>query len=262
MESADAPSERLIDELAVAAAAGDRAARARCAEVAFPLVRKLALRYCDRGVSRQDLEQEVALGLLRALERYDPTRGTPFLAWAQIWIRQTLQQAIAENSRPLRLTRYALWDLHELKSAQERLWQETRAEPTPMQLAEALRWPLERVEQVLLSGQTAEHPDALDLVDDPLTPDAFEDVIARVTADQLRPLLLELPERDREILTRRANDQTLRTIARSLGLSHQRVAALEERALSRLSARAAPAEGPDPAVEGVPPRGSAPHDRV
>ena len=238
MEPAAEPLERQIEELAAAAAAGDRAARARCVEVAFPVVRELALRYSERGVSRQDLEQEVALGLLRALERYDPARGTPFLAWAQIWIRQTLQQAIAENSRPLRLTRYALWDLHEAQVHPGAPLAGDAREPTAMQLAEALRWPLERVEQVLLSGQTAEHPDALDLVDDPLTPAAFDDVIARVTADQLRPLLLELPERDREILTRRANDETLRTIARSLGLSHQRVAALEERAFSKVRAAA------------------------
>jgi len=63
-------------------------------------------------------------------------------------------------------------------------------------------------------------------------------VITRVTATQIRPLLLALPEREREILDRRANDETLRDIARSLGLSHQRVAALEERAFSRVRLKA------------------------
>jgi len=62
---------------------------------------------------------------MRAVERYDPLRGTPFLAWAHTWVRQALQQAIAEQSRPFRLPRHALWDLHEAKSAQEQLWQRT-----------------------------------------------------------------------------------------------------------------------------------------
>ena len=73
---------------------------------------------------------------------------------------------------------------------------------------------------------------------DPLGQDAFEDVIVRLAAGQVRELLLELPEREREILARRANDETLRSIARSLGVSHQRVAALEERAIGKLDAAA------------------------
>jgi RNA polymerase sigma factor (sigma-70 family) len=233
--------EARIEQLAAAAANGDRDARARCVELAFPRLRGMARRYEGQGVMREDLEQEVAIGLLRALERFDPSLGTPFLAWARVWARQALQQAVAEHGRPLRLTRHALWDLHELKSAQERLWQEQRGEPTLAQLADALGWHAERVTHVLQSGQTSEHPDALDLVIDPLGQDAFEDVISRVTASQVRPLLLAMPERDRDILTRRANDEPLRTVARSLGLSHQRVAALEERALSKLNAAALPA---------------------
>lgn len=233
--------EERIQRLAAAAAGGDRAARARCVELAFPLLRGLARRYEGHGVPREDLEQEVAIGILRALERYEPSRGAPFLAWARVWARQALQQALAEHSRPMRLTRHALWDLHELKSTQERLWQDHRREPTTSQLADALSWPVERVTHVFQTGQTSEHPDALDLVLDPLGQVAFEDVISRVTAGQLRPHLLALPQREREILERRSNDEPLRTIARSLGLSHQRVAVLEERALSKLSAGALPA---------------------
>jgi RNA polymerase sigma factor (sigma-70 family) len=233
-------NEPRINRLAEAAAAGDRAARARCVELAFPHLQTLTRRYEGHGLARDDLQQEVALGLLRALERYDASRGTPFLAWARIWVRQALQQALAEHSRPVRLTRHALWDLHELKSTQERLWQQERREPTLSELANALAWPEARVADVFRTGQTSEHPDALDLVIDPLGQDAFEDVISRITASQVRPHLVGLPEREREILTRRAKDEPLRTIARSLGLSHQRVAALEQRALSRLDAVAHP----------------------
>ena len=207
-----------IQRTANAAAAGDHAARARCVELAYPHLRGLARRYDGRGVSRDDLEQEVALGIMRAIERYDPSLGTPFLAWAHTWVRQALQQAIAEQSRPFRLPRHALWDLHEAKSAQEVLWQRDRAEPSLGRLADELGWPQDRVSHVLRAGQTPEDPDAVDLVDDPISNAAYEDVITRVTATQIRPLLLTLPERERAILDRRANDETLRDVARSLGL--------------------------------------------
>ncbi|MDX6542076.1 MAG: polymerase primary sigma factor [Gaiellales bacterium] len=227
-----------IQRLAAAAATGDRDARARCVELAYPRFRGLARRYEGRGVSRDDLAQDVALGIMRAIERYDPSRGTPFLAWAHTWVRQALQQALAEQSRPYRLTRHALWDLHEAKTAQEQLWQTDRSEPSLTRLADHLGWPGERVAHVLRSGQTPEHPDAIDLVEDPLSSQTYDDVIARVTATQIRPLLLALPERERDILERRANDETLRTVARALGLSHQRVATLEERAIAKLNASA------------------------
>ena len=223
-----------IQSTANAASAGDHEARARCVELAYPRLRGLARRYEGRGVSREDLEQEVALGIMRAVERYDPSRGTPFLAWAHTWVRQALQQAIAEQSRPFRLTRHTLWDLHEAKSAQEHLCQRDRSEPSLARLADELGWPQDRLSHVLRAGQTAEHPDAIDLLDDPISNDAYEDVITRVTATQIRPLLLALPERERDILDRRANDETLRDVARSLGLSHQRVASLEQRAFSRV----------------------------
>src|SRR4029078_1914502 len=106
-----------------AAPAGNHDARARCVELAYPRLRGLARRYEGRGVSRDDLEQEVALGVMRAVERYDPLRGTPFLAWAHTWVRQALQQAIAEQSRPFRLPRHALWDLHEAKYPQQQIWE-------------------------------------------------------------------------------------------------------------------------------------------
>src|SRR4029079_8326131 len=70
-----------IQSAANAASAGNHDARARCVELAYPRLRGLARRYEGRGVSRDDLEQEVALGVMRAVERYDPLRGTPFLAW-------------------------------------------------------------------------------------------------------------------------------------------------------------------------------------
>ena len=126
-----------IQAAAIAAAAGDRSARATCVELAYLRLRGLARRYDGLGVSREDLEQEVALGIMRAIERYDPTRGAPFLAWAHTWVRQALQQAIAEQSRPFRLTRHALWACMKRRPCRSNSGSETAASrpqgdlPTP-----------------------------------------------------------------------------------------------------------------------------------
>jgi RNA polymerase sigma factor (sigma-70 family) len=193
-------------------------------------------------VALDDLTQDAVVGLLRALERYDPERGVPFMAWAEVWVRQALQQALAEHGRPLRLTRHVLWDLHELKGCNEALGRDHGREPRTIELAEALRWPVERVVATLALGQTPERPEALDLLEDPLGEAAYYDVLTRVSAEQVRPLLLELSEREREIVQRRGHGASLRQVGRALGVSGERVRAIEERALAKVRARAVPDE--------------------
>ena len=167
------------------------------------------------------------------------------MAWAEIWIRQALQQSLAEHGRPLRLTRHVLWDLHELKGRQEALRRELGRDPRLMELADALHWPLERVTATLECGQLPERPEALDLLEDPLGEAAFYDVLTRVTARQVQPLLLELSDRERAIVQRRSDGASLRVVGRELGVSAERVRVLEERALAKVRARAVPesAEG-------------------
>lgn len=95
-----------IQRFAVLAQRGCQNARARLVEVAMPRLQTWARRYGGRGVSHEDLVQDAVVGLLRALERFEPERGVPFMAWAEIWVRQALQQSIAETGRPLRLPRH------------------------------------------------------------------------------------------------------------------------------------------------------------
>jgi RNA polymerase nonessential primary-like sigma factor len=235
-----------VELLARRARDGDDDARARLLEHAFPRLQRWARRYARGAVAAEDLTHDAVIGLLRALERFDPDRGVPFMAWAEIWIRQALQQSLAEHGRPLRLTRHVLWDLHELKGRQEALRQELGRDPRLMELADALRWPLERVTATLEHGQVPERPEALDLLEDPLGEAAFYDVLSRVTAGQVQPLLLELSERERAIVQRRSDGASLREVGRELGVSGERVRVLEERALAKVRARAVPESAESP----------------
>jgi RNA polymerase primary sigma factor len=245
LEERDTGGEQPLDLqlLADRAVGGDRDARAALVSASLPLLRRLARRYAGRGVELADLEQDAVVGLLRALERFEPERGTPFWAYARWWVRQALQQAVAEGSRAVRLPTHVLWDMHELKEARERLTRERGSEPGAVRLADALGWSTRRVGDALRAEQPAQSLDetvpgrgvvAADLLEDPLAPDRFEQVLWDLTAEQLRPALLRLSEREREIVSRRCSGESLREIGRRLGVSGQRVQAIEARALAKV----------------------------
>ena len=231
------------EELAVRARAGDREARAQLVSASLPLLRRIARRYAGGGVDLVDLEHDAVVGLLRALERFDPERGTPFWAYARWWVRQALQQAVAESARALRVPRHVLWDMHELKEMRERLTRERGREPRVVELADALAWSAGRVEEALRAEHPARSLDERfpdrdevpgDLLEDPLATEAYERVLVDLTSEQLRPVLLQLSEREREVLARRAAGESLRQIGRALGVSGQRVQAVEGRALAKV----------------------------
>jgi RNA polymerase primary sigma factor len=232
-----------LERLAARAVAGDRQARSELVSQSLPLLRRVARRYAGRGVELNDLEQDAVVGLMRALERFDPERGTPFWVYARWWIRQALQQAVAEGSRAVRLPAHVLWDMHELKEARERLTRERGAEPGVTQLADALGWNARRVGDALRSEQPSQSLDqpldgrqtvTADLLEDPLAAEQYEQVLIDLTAEQLRPALLMLSEREREIMARRSAGESLREIGRRLGISGQRVQAIEARALAKM----------------------------
>ena len=232
-----------LEQLADRAVEGDRHARAALIGASQPLLRRLARRYAGRGVDLVDLEQDAVVGLLRALERFDPGRGTPFWAYARWWVRQALQQAVAEGSRAVRVPTHVLWDLHEVKETRERLTIERGVEPGAVQIADALGWNAQRVADALRAEQPSRSLDAeghgrdvplAELLEDPVVADEYERVLVDVTAAQLRPALLRLSGREREILARRGAGESLREIGRSLGVSGQRVQAIEGRALAKV----------------------------
>ena len=203
----------------------------------MPVARRWARRYAGRGVTLEDLTQDAILGILRAATTYDRERG-PFLAWAKLWARQALQQAVAERSRPFRLPTHVLWDMHELKQARERLTLELHAEPRLQELADTLGWGVDRVGDVLRAERAEMIDEGMDLLEDPLAESQFDSVLDAVAGAQVAPLLLRLTERERGVLSARARGDSLRTIGRALGMSGERVRAIEHQARAKIEAAA------------------------
>ena len=217
----------------------------------MPLIGGVARIYRgSRAVERMELMQEGVVGLLRALERYDPRRGTPFWAYASWWVRQAMQDLVAELSRPVVLSDRALRKLARIKDARREYVQAHKKEPSTAELATKTALPSDQVEKLIVAERTPrafegplgdnENSDATlgDLLADPLGEDEYERVDRRIEVEELRSLPSELCERERLILKARYGldcpEQTLRELAGGLQLSAERVRQIEERALEKL----------------------------
>jgi RNA polymerase primary sigma factor len=240
----DAPE---IDPLAIEAAAGDPRARERLILRMLPSVSRTARRYAGRDLDRADLLQEGIVGVLRALHRFDPQRGVPFAAYARWWVRQAMQQAVAEQSRAVRLPTHVLWDIHDLREARERTAADSA---TDAELGRRLGWDERRLEDAVRAERPAlslDLPNTADdgavgslgdLLADPLSEEAYEDVLGSLTGGSLRALMTTLTERERDVLGWRfglgTEQLSLRQIGRRLGMSGERVRQIENRALAKL----------------------------
>ena len=253
-ESSPAVSGDEADELARRAQAGDDAAREQLIERLLPLVHSTARRYQTEGLEQVDLLQEGIVGLLRALQRFDPQRGVPFAAFATWWIRQSLQEARSDFMRPMRLPPKALRQLSQLKSEHQRIYQGERRSAKIGELADRTSIELEQAEALLTADarprsldETIENTEGElgtmgDLLEDPLSAAAYEDVVDAVAGEQLRALLSRLTEREREVVQARfgfdAPAEKLTEVGERLGVSAERVRQIEERALAKLRSAA------------------------
>jgi len=266
----EATSARYLDELGrrpfpaldverrlvAAAQAGDRGARARLVEAFLPLVVSVARTYRESPrIERIELLQEGVVGLLRALERFDPSRGTPFWAYASWWVRQAMQQLVSELTRPVVLSDRALRQLARVREAHREAVQQAGVEPTREQLSARTGISREQLDNLLAVERAprstdepvSAHDGAVgtfgELLVDPLAEGEYERVLEEIEAEELLALLSGLSEREREILRARyglddGEEQSLRHVAAAIGLSAERVRQIERRALGKLAAAA------------------------
>ena len=253
--------------LVQAAKDGDRRAREELVEAFLPLIAGVARVYRgSASITRVELMQEGVVGLLRALERYDPTLGVPFWGYAAWWVRQAMQQLIAELTRPTVLSDRTLRHLARLKRAHGEYVQQHGREPTGSQLATGSGLTRTQVEELLaleqipqsmdepVSGAGGELGAFGDLLADPLAEDAYEQLLDHSEIEQVRALLGSLSERERTILRARHGldgpEQSLRDIGERIGLSGERVRQIENRALGKLRAATDPTPRPGRHVAG------------
>src|SRR4051794_11319857 len=203
-------------EFVLAAQRDDGAARDALVDMFMPLVASLARRY--RGtpaLTRDELLQEGVVGLLRAVERYDPALGTPFWGYASWWVRQAMQQLVAEVTRPVVLSDRALRQLARVKDARRTHLQAHGREPSTTDLAETTGFTREQVENLVAVERT---PRALeepigdggdndtwfgDLLADPVAEDEYERVDRRLEIEEIRKLPSSLCPRERTVLRAR-----------------------------------------------------------
>jgi RNA polymerase sigma factor (sigma-70 family) len=244
--AADAEAPDLVRR----AQAGDTRAREQLIGRLLPLVSSLARRFRSEGLDQTDLIQEGIVGLLRALDRYEPERGVPFAAYATFWIRQSLQDARSDFIRPFRLPPKALRQLSQLKSEHERIYQAERRSAGIPELAERTSVELDQAHALAAADarvRSLDEPVAAaagevgalgDLLEDPLSADAYEQVVESVAGEQLRALLSRLTAREREVVRARfgfdGEPERLVEIGERLGISAERVRQIEERALVKL----------------------------
>jgi RNA polymerase primary sigma factor len=206
------------------------------------------------AVGRDELTQEGVVGLLRALERYDPDRGVPFWGYAAWWVRQAMQHVVSELSCPMVLSDRALRQLARIKEAQRRFEQARRRAATSAELSAIVGLPRSQIESLVRSERSARGLDEPagaeardgttvgDLVADPPAQEAYDGVPEQVLAAELPGLLGGLTDRERTVLCRRyglgRREQTLREVAPVLGVSSERVRQIEQESLAKLQAAA------------------------
>lgn len=241
------PEEEL--DLAKRMSEGDELAKKRLAEANLRLVVSIAKRYVGRGMQFLDLIQEGNLGLIKAVDKFDYTKGYKFSTYATWWIRQAITRAIADQARTIRIPVHMVETINKLVRVSRQMVQELGREPTPEELAQELNMSVEKVreiskisqEPVSLETPIGEEEDSHlgDFIPDDDAPAPSEAASFVLLKEQLVEVLQTLQPRESEVLKLRfglkdGRQRTLEEVGKEFNVTRERIRQIEAKALRKL----------------------------